>query len=125
MIFKKKNKNIIKVVHYDGLRGFNQDYPCTIEEKDDSFEIKKIKPEMVVTLPKNKIVSIDSLNDNEFMQKYHNTIGTNDKKYYLIITYNSDENAENQIIFWGTSFEAIKFNKLKYKYNGNIGNYTL
>ena len=44
MIFKKKNKNIIKVVHYDGLRGFNQDYPCTIEEKDDSFEIKKIKP---------------------------------------------------------------------------------
>ena len=125
MIFKKKNKNIIRVVHYDGLKGFNQDYPCTIEEKEDVFEIKKIKPEMTVTLPKNKIVKIDYLRDNEFMQKYHNTLGTNDKKHYLVIIYNSDENSEKQIVFWGTSLEAIKFSKLKYKYNGNVDNYTL
>lgn len=124
MLFKQKNKNIINVIHYEGLKGFNQDYPCTIEEKDDVFEIRKIKPEMTVTLPKQKIVKIDSLRENEFMQKYHNTVGTNDKKYYLIITYQKEEQTD-YIAFWGTAKEAIQFNKLREQYNGNIENYIL
>lgn len=123
MLFKKKNK-IIKVIHYDGLKGFNQNYPCTIENKDDIFEIKKIKPEMIVKLPKSKIIKIDSLRDNEFMQKYIHSNGTNNMKYYLIITYKTD-NEEKEIIFWGTAKEAIQFNKLKEQYNGNIENYIL
>ncbi len=125
MLFKKKNKNIIRVIHYEGLKGFNQNYPCTIEEKEHEFEIKKNNPELIVTLPKNKVVKIDSLSDNDFMQKYHNTIGTNDKMYYLVITYSSNDGSEKQIVFWGSSLEAIKFNELKYKYNGNVENYTL
>lgn len=123
MLFKQKNKNIINVSHYEGLKGFNQDYPCTIEEKDDMFEIKKIKPEMTVTLPKQKIVKIDSLRENEFMQKYHNTMGTNNKKYYLVITYQKGEQTD-YIAFWGTAKEAIRFDDLKYKYCSNE-NYTL
>lgn len=123
MLFKKKNK-IIRVMHYDGLKGFNQNYPCTIEIKDDMFEIKKIKPEMIVKLPKSKIIKIDSLRDNEFMQKYNHSNGINNMKHYLIITYKTD-NEEKQIIFWGTAKEAIQFNKLKEQYNGNVENYIL
>lgn len=123
MFFKEKNK-IIKVIHYAGLIGFNQDYPCTIEIKDEVFEIKKIKPEMIVKLPKSKIVKIDSLKENEFMQKYNHTKETNNMKYYLVITYKNDTETK-EIIFWGTSKEAIQFNKLKYQYNGNIESYTL
>ena len=41
MFGKSKNKNLIKVMHYEGLMDFAQDYPCTIEMKDDVFEIKK------------------------------------------------------------------------------------
>lgn len=123
MLFKQKNKNIISVIHYEGLKGFNQDYPCTIEEKDDTFEIRKIKPEMTVTLSKQKIVKIDSLRENEFMQKYHNTMGTNNKKYYLIITYQNEERTD-YIAFWGTAKEAIRFDDLKYKYCSNE-NYSL
>lgn len=123
MFFKEKNK-IIKVIHYAGLIGFNQDYPCTIEIKDEVFEIKKIKPEMIVKLPKSKIVKIDSLKENEFMQKYNHTKGTNNMKYYLVITYKNDTETK-EIILWGTSKEAIQFNKLKYQYNGNIESYTL
>lgn len=125
MLFKKKNTNIMNVMHYQGLEGFNQDYPCTIEMKANEFEIKKIKPELVVTLPINQIIRIDSLKDNEFMQKYNNTIGTNKKKFYLIITYKSKDNQEKEIIFWGTASEAIKFDDLKFRYNGNINNYSL
>lgn len=125
MLFKKKNTNIINVMHYQGLEGFNQDYPCTIEVKENEFEIKKIKPELIVTLPINQIIRIDSLKDNEFMQKYNNTVGTNKRKFYLIITYKSKDNKEKEIIFWGTASEAIKFDDLKFKYNGNINNYSL
>lgn len=125
MLFKKKNSNIIKAMHYEGLEGFNQDYPCTIEEKEDVFEIRKIKPEMIVTLPKNKIIKIDSLKDNEFMQKYKNTIGTNKRKFYLVITYKSNEGIEKNIILWGTASEAIEFDNLKMKFAGKTQNYTL
>lgn len=125
MLFSKKNKDIIRVMHYEGLEGFNQNYPCTIEEKEDVFEIKKINPELTVTLPKNKIVKIDSLRDHEFMQKYQNTVGTNNKKFYLVITYNSKEGNEKQIVLWGTAAEGIKFNDLKIKYSGNTQDYTL
>ncbi len=124
MLFKKQKTNEINAMHYEGLEGFNQDYPCVIKINDDCFEFKKIKPEMTVTLPKNKIVKIDSLNENEFMKKYHNTVGTNKYKYYLIITYGS-EGKQQQIIFWATSKEAIKFDNLKYQYNGNMKDYTL
>ena len=123
MLFKQKDKNIIRVIHYEGLNDFNQDYPCTIEEKDDVFEIRKIKPEMTVTLPKQKIVKIDSLRENEFMQKYHNTVGINNKKYYLVITYQKGEQTD-YIAFWGTAKEAIRFDDLKYKYCSNE-NYSL
>ena len=57
MFGKSKNKNLIKVMHYEGLMDFAQDYPCTIEMKDDVFEIKKIKPDATVILPKNQIIS--------------------------------------------------------------------
>lgn len=125
MLFKKKNKDIINVMHYQGLEGFNQDYPCLIEIKDDKFVIKRIKPELVVTLSINQIIKIDSLKDNEFMQKYNNTVGTNNKKYYLVITYMSKDNQEKEIIFWGTASEAIKFDDLKFKFSGNTENYSL
>lgn len=123
MLFQKNKKEVIKVVHYEGISEFNQDYPCSIEIKDTSFEIKKIKPEMVVTLPIEKIIKIDVLKEEEFMKKYHNTIGTNKLKYYLIITYNSN-NQEKYIAFWGTAKEAMKFHDLKCKYTSSK-NYTL
>lgn len=125
MLFKKKNKNVINVMHYQGLEGFNQDYPCSIEIKDDKFEIKRIKPELTITLFINQIIKIDSLKDNEFMQKYNNSIGTNKKKYYLVITYKSKDNQEKEIIFWGTASEAIKFDDLKFKFIINKENYSL
>lgn len=79
---------------------------------------------MIVKFPKSKIIKIDSLRDNEFMQKYNHSNGTNNMKYYLIITYKTD-NEEKEIIFWGTAKEAIQFNKLKEQYNENIENYIL
>lgn len=111
-----KKSNIIKVMHYEGLNDFIQDYPCTIEMKDDIFEIKRIKPETIVTLSKEKIIKIEMMEESKFMLKYHNDNTTTDrgiKKYYLVVTYISKEKEEKYIAFWGTSIESSKFLKLQ------------
>lgn len=111
-----KKSNIIKVMHYEGLNDFIQDYPCTIEMKEDIFEIKRIKPETIVTLSKEQIIKIEMMEEAKFMLKYHNDNTTTDrgiKKYYLVVTYISKEKEEKYIAFWGTSIESSKFLKLQ------------
>ena len=111
-----KKSNIIKVMHYEGLNDFIQDYPCTIEMKEDIFEIKIIKPETIVTLSKEQIIKIEMMEEAKFMLKYHNDNTTTDrgiKKYYLVVTYISKEKEEKYIAFWETSIESSKFLKLQ------------
>ena len=91
---------------------FIQDYPCTIEIKDDIFEIKRIKPETTVNLSITQIKKIETMEESRFMVKYHNNDATTDKgikKYYLVVTYISKNNEEKYIAFWGTAFEYNKF----------------
>ena len=111
-----KKSNIIKVMHYEGLTDIIQDYPCTIEMKEDIFEIKRIKPETIVTLSKEQIIKIEMMEEAKFMLKYHNDNTTTDrgiKKYYLVVTYISKEKEEKYIAFWGTSIESSKLLKLQ------------
>lgn len=117
-MFGKKKNSIIKVMHYEGLDNFIQDYPCTIEIKDDIFEIKRIKPEITVNLPITQIKKIEAMEEPRFMAKYHNNDSRTDKglkKYYLVITYISKNNEEKYIAFWGTIFEYNKFLDLQNK----------
>ena len=121
-MFGKKKDSIIKVMHYEGLDGFIQDYPCTIEIKDDIFEIKRIKPETTVNLSITQIKKIETMEESRFMVKYHNNDATTDKvmkKYYLVITYTSKNNEEKYIAFWCTIFEYNKFLDLQNKQLNN------
>ena len=111
-MFGKNKNSIIKVMHYEGLNDFIQDYPCTIEIKDDIFEIKRIKPKTTVNLSITQIKKIETMEESRFMVKYHNNDATTDKgikKYYLVVTYISKNNEEKYIAFWGTAFEYNKF----------------
>lgn len=117
-MFGKNKNSIIKVMHYEGLDDFIQDYPCTIEIKDNTFEIKRIKPETTVNLSMAQIKKIETMEESRFMVKYHNNDATTDKgmkKYYLVITYTSKNNEEKYIAFWGTIFEYNKFLDLQNK----------
>lgn len=121
-MFGKSKNSIIKVMHYEGLDGFVQDYPCTIEIKDNNFEIKRIKPETTVNLSITQIKKIETMEESRFMVKYHNNDATTDKgmkKYYLVITYISKNNEEKYIAFWGTIFEYNKFLNLQNKQLNN------
>lgn len=121
-MFGKNKKSIIKVMHYEGLNDFIQDYPCTIEMKNDILEIKRIKPDTTVNLPITQILKIETMEEPRFMVKYHNNDATTDKgmkKYYLVITYISKNNEEKYIAFWGTIFEYNKFLDLQNKQLNN------
>ena len=121
-MFGKNKNSIIKVMHYEGLEDFIQDYPCTIEIKNDIFQIKRIKPETTVNLPIAQIKKIETMEEPRFMVKYHNNDATTDKgikKYYLVVTYISKNNEEKYIAFWGTIFEYNKFLDLQNKQLNN------
>ena len=62
-MFGKNKNSIIKVMHYEGLDDFIQDYPCTIEIKDNTFEIKRIKPETTVNLSMAQIKKIETMEE--------------------------------------------------------------
>ena len=128
---KKKEQKEIKVMHYEGLKDFSQDFPCTIEMTDDQFIIKRIKPETTVNLPTKRILALDAMEEERFMLKYHNAKASTSKsevikKYYLVVRYQDTEGSEKYLAFWGTSSESIKFIKLKQeKMNTASSNYSL
>jgi len=115
-MFGRKKDNSIRVQHYEGLKDFIQDFPCTIQVKDDQFIIKRIKPETTVDLPLERILQFDVLEEKQFMVKYHNEATTTDKgvkKYYLVVRYQTTDGLEKHLAFWGTASEYSKFIDLR------------
>lgn len=115
-MFGKKKESGIPVQHYEGISAFAQDWPCRLEVKDDHLEIRRLKPETTVNLPKNRIIKIDEMEEKQFMAKYHGSpISTakNGTKYFLVITYTTQDGSESFLAFWGTAFERGAFLNLK------------
>lgn len=107
-MFGKKNKPI-PAMHYEGIDGFQTDYPVQIEVKNSALEIRRIKPETLVTLSLDRINSISAMEESRFMLKYHGHATTTSKakginKYYLIVEYD-----KGYLAFWGTAREYRKF----------------
>ena len=115
-MFGKKKQAGIPVQHYEGISAFAQDYPCRLEVKGDVLEIKRLKPETTVSLPMNRILRVDEMEEKQFMAKYHGSPVSTAKsgtKYFLVITYTTQDGSESFLAFWGTAFERGSFIDLK------------
>ncbi len=78
--------------------------------KGDIFEIKRIKPETIVTLPMERITSFSAMEEPNFMIKYQGDKArtskfASGKKYYLVVNYTTQDGSDAMLAFWGTSFE--------------------
>ena len=130
-MFGKKKDHVIRAIHYEGLKDFSQDYPCTLELKDGQFIINKIKPDTTVTLDADRILAFDPMEEKRFMLKYHNDKATTHKaigikKFYLVVRYKAKDDSEQYIAFWGTASEYGKFLELqKQKMEGSPSSYEL
>lgn len=113
MFFSKKKKetnNTLKVMYYEGLQGFMQDYPCTITLEDDFLIIKKVNPDLTVKLPINQITAIDALPEKNFMVQYHNNPGTTarvGKKFYYVFKYTSSAGESKHVAFWDVTSNSM------------------
>lgn len=113
-MFGKKN-DVLRVMHYEGISQFAADYPCTLEKKDGQFIITRIKPQTVVTLPLDRVLSVSAMTEPQFMEKYYGYAASTNKahaikKYYLVITYD-----KGYLAFWGTVKEYSKFIDMQYE----------
>jgi len=127
-MFGKKKNNVIKVCHYEGLENFMQNYPCEIQIKENIFEIKRIKPETIVTLEMERVIKFDAMSEEQFMSKYHNcSVEANNKipKTFLVVTYKAKDETVKYLAFWGVLFDGTKLMDMAYKNVKNADSYTL
>lgn len=108
-LFSKKDKTekIINkeygIVHYEGIPGFKQDWPCKIKITEDMLVFTVKNSDSVVRLPLSKITCVDVIGEAQYMLKYHNVEVTYKKgdiaKCYAVITYTSDDTTKT-LAFW-------------------------
>lgn len=112
MLFSKKKKELV-MMHYEGLPGFKQDFPCKVDS-DESNIIFTNEHNSVVNLPISQIQNIDSLPEMNFMGKYHNNpVNTaktkNAVKWFYVINYTSSSGEAKYVALWGTDGSIRKF----------------
>ena len=111
MFFKKKDINEVVLMHYEGLTGFKQDYPCKVFV--DAANIIFINDTTEIRLAFNQINNIDYLPEINFMDKYHNnpvnTSKTTAIKWFSVISYTNSSGEEKYIAFWSVDGKGRKF----------------
>lgn len=113
MFFKKKASNKPTVLmHYEGLQGFRQDFPCKakIDGRTIVFENEKGG---IAKLPFDQIISVDYLQEIHFMGKYHNnpvaTAKSGAVKWFSIVNYKSSSNEIKYLAFWSVDSTGRNF----------------
>lgn len=112
MLFSKKNKDDkTTLMHYEGLPGFRQDFPCKAEVKESCI-IFTNENGSTISLPLNQIQSIDYMPELNFMGKYHNNPITTAKvgvKWFSVISYISSTGESKYLAFWSVDSKGRKF----------------
>lgn len=110
MFGRKKNVNTMTMIHYEGLSGFQQDFPCTVTLEDD-YLVFQNKDGNTAKLPYDRILTLDAMSEQHFMAKYHNDKAKTKRGtvWFRIITYTSSAGEEKYIALWNVDVKGIKF----------------
>lgn len=113
MFFKKKDSNKPTVLmHYEGLQGFKQDFPCKASA-DEMFVMFENENGGIAKLPFEQITSIDYMPETNFMGKYHNnpvsTSKTGAVKWFSVVNYVSSTQENKYLAFWSVDSKGRKF----------------
>lgn len=115
--FKKKESNSLVIMHYEGLSGFKQDFPCTMTLEDDCVIFAE-KDGSTAKLPYDRILKIDAMPEVNFMATYHGDKAKTKKGtvWFHIVTYTSSAGEEKYIALWNVDMKTAKFfERLKVK----------
>lgn len=112
MLFSKKSSNQITMMHYEGLKGFEQDMPCSLTLDDSTLTFSKVKPDLQATLQLSQIQAIEFLPEVNFLTQYHNTgipTAKMGQKLYWVIKFINSSGEASHIAVWDVGGKAHKF----------------
>ncbi|MCB7335966.1 hypothetical protein LK536_27260 [Lachnoclostridium pacaense] len=120
-LFGKKEKipDGIRVMYYEGeLNEFPVNQPCQILLMEDCLRITKNNPYTEVRLDRNRILSVEVLGKNDYMQRYKGNAESGFRKgdiptSYYVINYLDKNGDKKQIVFWSASSSALKVMRLR------------
>lgn len=132
MFGKKKQKFPgLPVMYYEGLPGFDQNFPLYLKRAEEGLVFFKPNSTVTATLPHGKFLNFEIMPEHDYMLKYHNETVTISKgevpKWYIVINY-SGESEPKRIALWSTP--GKKFNDIKAELkvafeNSGLQSYTL
>ena len=113
MFFKKKDSNKPTVLmHYEGLQGFKQDFPCKASA-DENFVMFENENGGIAKLSFDQITSIDYMPETNFMGKYHNNAVSTSKtasvKWFSVVNYVASTQENKYLAFWSVDGKGRKF----------------
>lgn len=98
-----KQKGLQVIMHYEGLPGFQQDFPCYIEPTENAMIFYNSNNNKI-KLPYAQLRTIDFVREEQFMGKYHNNPVKTGKgpgqKWFYVLTYTSSSGEEKYIALW-------------------------
>lgn len=98
-MFGKKKKELpagARMMHYEGLRGFNQDSPCFMERTEAGLVFRQMNGP-AATLPLEKVTGLEMMPERNFMARYHGTA----VKWFAVFHYTTQE-GERMLALWYT-----------------------
>lgn len=111
MLFSKKNPNQITMMHYEGLKGFEQDMPCSLTLDDSTLTFSKAKPDLSATLQLSQIQAVEFLPEVNFLTQYHNSgipTAKMGQKLYWVIKFTNGSGEASHIAVWDIGGKAHK-----------------
>ena len=101
---KKKDFPGLTVMYYEGLPGFNQNFPSYINHNEQGLVFFKPNSDITATLPYFKLLNFEIMPERDYMLKYHNEAVSTSKikadKWYIVIHYRG-ESEPKRIALWG------------------------
>ena len=128
MLFSKKKANQITMMHYEGLKGFEQDMPCSLTLTDSTLTFSKVKPDISANLQLSQIQAIEFLPEVNFLSQYHNTgipTAKAGQKLYWVIKFTNSSGEASHIAVWDVGGKAHKFMNAVKSNLAPVSNYAL
>ena len=127
-MFGRKKKELpagTRLMHYEGLPGFNQDTPCFMEQTAEALIFRQVEGP-TGTLPLEKLTGVEVLEERHFAAKYRGndriTSKTNAVKWYAVLTYSEDK----RLVFWTLGGKELKaFYDLQKQARNSVQDFTL
>ena len=127
-MFGRKKKELpagTRLMHYEGLPGFNQDMPCFMEQTAEALIFRQVDGP-TGTLPLEKLTGVEVLAEYQFAAKYRGndiiTSKTNAVKWYAVLTYSEDK----RLVFWTLGVKEINaLRDLQKQVRNSVQDFTL